>query len=167
MRCAHGATNVAHSGRKTLPGKTSALGDSTNVRWRAAAMAPHAAMTTSAAAITAPNVSSTFGVAPVECQSVHAINELVEGCMCRILVSRQLRHLLFLMLACVGGRCLCQVALIRQSRHLGCLRSVLVVIIVLSKDAECILFVWMGGGISVVACSGCRHVEAMLESLLE
>jgi hypothetical protein len=87
--------------------------------------------------------------------------------MCRILDSRQLCHLLFLTLACVGGRCLHQVALIGQSCHLGCNHGVLVAIIILTKDAECILLVRMGGGISVLACGGCRRIEAMLESLLD
>jgi hypothetical protein len=88
MRCAHGATNVARGGRKTALGKTPAVGDSTNVCRRAATTALHAVAITSAATITTPNVLSTAGVARIERQSVHAANELVEGCMCCILDSR-------------------------------------------------------------------------------
>ncbi len=85
---AHGATNGAHGGRNTALRKTPNLGDSTIVRRRAATTALHAAATISAAAISAPNVAITASAACIECQCVHAINELVEGHMCLILDSR-------------------------------------------------------------------------------
>ncbi len=89
MRCAqHGATNVAHGGRKTALGKTPTVGDSTNVCWQAMTMALHVAATTSTAITTVPNVSTTAGIACIERQSVHAVDELVEGPMCCILDSR-------------------------------------------------------------------------------
>ncbi len=72
---------------------------------------------------------------------------------------------MFLMLACAGRRGLRQLALTHQSRHLGCHRVGLIVIIVLVKDAKHVLL--LGGGISVMACSGHRRVEAMLERLLD
>jgi hypothetical protein len=58
---------------------------------------------------------------------------------------------MFLTLACVGSRGSHQLALIRQSRHLGFHHVGLAIIIILAKDAECILLVWMGGGITVMA----------------
>jgi hypothetical protein len=60
-----------------------------------------------------------------------------------------------------------QLALIRQSRHFGCHCIVRVIIIVLAKDAEHILLVWIGKGISVMACSGFCCIEVTLKSLLD
>ncbi len=74
---------------------------------------------------------------------------------------------MFLTLDCVGSHGLCQLALIHQSCHLGCHRVGLVVIIILAKDAERILLVWMGRGITVMVCGGRRCIEATLESLLD
>jgi hypothetical protein len=68
--CAYGAINGAHDGRKISLKKTPAMGESTNVSQQAA------------------NVVTTAGVTHIERQSIHAVNELVEGCMCRILDSR-------------------------------------------------------------------------------
>ncbi len=85
--CAHGATNGALGGRKTALRKNPAVGDSTDVRRRATTTALHAATTASMAAISVPNVATTAGVACIERQSVHVVNELVEGCMCSILDS--------------------------------------------------------------------------------
>ncbi len=68
--------------------KTPAVGESTNVSRQATTMALQVAKTASTAAISAPNIATMAGVTHIECQSIHAINELVEGCMCRILDSR-------------------------------------------------------------------------------
>ncbi len=86
--CTHGATNGAHGGRKTDLRKSPPMADSTYVHRRAATTALHAAATASAAAISAPNEATTASVTCIECQSVHAIDELVEGCICPILDSR-------------------------------------------------------------------------------
>jgi hypothetical protein len=67
---------------------TPVVGESTNVSWQAVTTALHAAATAAAAAISVPNVATTAGVTHIERQSVHAINELVESCMCCILDSR-------------------------------------------------------------------------------
>ncbi len=86
--CAHGSTDGAHGGRITSLRKTPTKGESTNVSQQAATTALHAAVTASAATISAPNVVTTAGVTHIEHHSVHAIDELVEGCMCHILDSR-------------------------------------------------------------------------------
>jgi hypothetical protein len=51
-------------------------------------MALHAAATTAAAIIPMPNIATMDSITCIERQSVHAVDELVEGCMCHILDSR-------------------------------------------------------------------------------
>ncbi len=82
------ATSGAHAGRETALRKTPAVWDSTNVRRRAVNMALHAAATTAAAIIPMPNIATMDSITCIERQSVHAVDELVEGCMCHILDSR-------------------------------------------------------------------------------
>jgi hypothetical protein len=68
----------------------------------------------------------------------------------------------------VGGSGSRQLTLIRQRCHLCCYRfgGVFLIRVVAGKCTKCILLVWKGGGIALIAHGGGCHVESTLESVL-
>jgi hypothetical protein len=83
--------------------------------------------------------------------------------------SRDLCHLLFLVLNGIGRSGLCQLTQISQGRNLCCIcggdRFVIVVIVGLSS--EHILLKWLGWRIPVMACCGSSGIEATLKRSLD
>ena len=69
----------------------------------------------------------------------------------------------------VGGSGSCQLTLIRQCCHLCCYRfsGVFLIRVVAGECTKCILLVWKGRGISLIARGGGYPVKLTLESVLK